>query len=176
MRAKVLNPEKVTLKGDKVVLKGEEHLSEEDKQRMKRNEYQRRYMARRRAQERAKKGELATSRGTVPVAPERLSKQEIRKISTEQLVELTEDTRNYTMEVIQAKLLDTMQDPEQFKKVNLATLATVFGILYDKTQLMRGLSTENISVRASLDVNMKADDALTELNRMREKYNETNSK
>lgn len=158
--------------GEKVSIPGEEHLSDKELKRLKRNEYQRRYMARKRSAEKEKKESGLINIGGI--ATKRKTKQELRKISTSELIELTQDTRNLTMEVIQAKLIDVMQDPEQFKKINLATLATVFGILYDKTQLMQGLSTENIAVKATIDVNMKSDDALDELNKMREKFQHQN--
>lgn len=95
--------------------------------------------------------------------------QELRKLDTAEMVTLSKDTRNKAIQILDKKLTELFLDDEQLNKTNLATLATVFGILFDKTQLMTGMATENIAIQAKIDVNMKADDALELLNKMREK-------
>ena len=79
------------------------------------------------------------------------------------------------MRLLEKRLLQLDENPEQLEKVNLATLATTFGILFDKIQLMNGLATENISIHAKIDVNMSSDKALDELNKMREQYADSNA-
>lgn len=152
--SKKINRSKEIKKGDPIIVPNAEDMTKEEIERYKHNERMRRYMARRKGKE----------------VMERQKKQEIRKMSQEEMVEKTKDTRNLAIEAIQTKLQDINSDPEELKKINLGTLATVFGILYDKTQLMDGLATENIAVKAQIDVNMGSDKAIEELNRMREKY------
>ena len=135
-------------------------MTKEELAKAKNNESQRRQMARRRGKEPA----VVTT------------KQGLRKIDTEEMVELSKDTRNLAIQTLNKKLLEVYVDEDQLAKVNLATLATVFGILFDKSQLMNGLATENIAIQAKIDINMNSDTALQELNKMREKYAEQNEK
>ena len=147
-------------KGEPIVIPGAEFMTKEELAKAKKNESQRRLMQRR--------------RGKVPT--KKLTGQEIRALETEKMVELAKGTRDLTLDILGKKLMMIMSDEEQMQKVNLATLATVFGIMYDKTQLMQGLSTQNIAVNAKIDVNMKSDEAIEELNKMRESFREANQK
>lgn len=150
----------VIKKGEPIVIPNADALEPEELERQKKNESQRRLMQRR--------------RGEVPT--KKLNKQEIRALETDVMVDLAKGTRDLTLDILGQKLQMIMADEEQMKKVNLATLATVFGIMYDKTQLMQGLSTQNIAVNAKIDVNMKSDEAIEELNKMRESFRESNQK
>lgn len=145
-------------KREPIVIPGAEFMSPEELKKAKQNEAQRRLMQRR--------------RGKVPT--KKLNKQEIRELGEEQMVSLSKGTRDFALDILGQKLMMIASDQEQMEKVNLATLATVFGIMYDKTQLMQGLSTQNIAVSAKIDVNMKSDEAIEELNKMREKFREEN--
>lgn len=149
---------KVVVKGTPIVIPGAEFMSKEELEKAKKNESQRRLMARR--------------RGGEPV--ELLSKQEERKITTAQMVELATDTRNMAVGILNQKLELLKSDPEALAKTSIKDLATVFGILIDKTQLLSGLATSNVAIHAKIDVNMSSDKALEELNKMREKYSEDN--
>ena len=151
---------KVLEKGAPIIIPNAENLSPEEIKKIKHREKMRRYMARKSGKE--------------PV--ERETKQEIRKIDTTEMVELSKDTRNKAIQILDLKLSELAVDKDALAKVNLATLATVFGILFDKTQLMTGMATENIAIQANININMSADDALDELNKMREKYSEEHSK
>lgn len=151
-------PKRVIQKGEKIVIPGAEFMTKEELAKAKDNESQRRLMARRRGKE--------------PLAV--TTKNELRKIDTEEMVELSKDTRNLAIQTLNKKLLEVYGDEAQLNKVNLATLATVFGILFDKSQLMNGLATENIAIQAKIDINMNSDTALVELNKMREKYAQQN--
>lgn len=151
---------RVVEKGEPIVIPGAEFMSPEELAKAKKNESQRRLMQRR--------------RGKVPT--KKLTNQEIRALETETMVELAKGTRDLTLDILGKKLLLIMNDEEQMSKVNLATLATVFGIMYDKTQLMQGLSTQNVAINAKVDVNMRSDEAIAELNKMREKFRDNNQK
>ncbi len=150
-------------KGAPIIIPNAENLSEEELGRAKQKEKIRRMRAR-------KKGEVGE--GGEVLAP--MTKQEIRKLDTEEMVEMAKGTRNMAVQLLEMKLQELYSDPAQREKLNLATLATVFGILFDKTQLMAGLSTENIAIQAKIDINMNSDTALQELDKMRAKYAEQN--
>lgn len=142
-----------------IVIPGAENMTPEELKKAKHNEKMRRYLARRDGRE---PGEI------------KKTGQELRIIDSTELVEMSRDTRNLGMMVLNKKLQELYIDPEQLAKINIATLATAFGILFDKHQLMNGLSTENIAVHTKIDINMTSDKALEELNRMREQYAESN--
>ena len=92
------------------------------------------------------------------------------------MTELAKDTRNLAIQTLNNKLIEINSNPDQMNRVSIKDLATVFGILYDKSRLMEGQTTENIAINARIDINMPADKAIEELNKMREKFNEDNSK
>jgi hypothetical protein len=52
--------------------------------------------------------------------------------------------------------------------VSISQLATTFGILFDKQQILRGEATENIAVMAHVKNDMTAEESLDALLRMRE--------
>lgn len=149
---------RVVEKGEPIIIPNAENLPPEEVKRLRHNEKIRRYNARK------KGGEV--------LVPQ--TKQDIRKIDTKELIEMSKDTRNLAIQTLEKKLVQLYLDPEQLEKTSIVHLATVFGILFDKGQLMQGLSTENIAITARIDVNMNSDDALKELNKMREKYAESN--
>jgi hypothetical protein len=152
----VVPKRRVIPKRAKIIIPNEENLEPEEVERLKHNERIRRSTARSKGQE------------VLEVVP----KHTLRKIDTAEMVEMAKDTRNKAVQILDMKLTDLFNDPEQLQKTNLATLATVFGILFDKAQLAAGLSTQNIAISAKIDVNMSSDKALDELNKMREKFNE----
>lgn len=150
---------KVIEKGAPIIIPNAENLPPEEVKRLKHNEKIRRYNARRKGEE----AEIAKT------------KQEIRKMDTSEMVELAKQTRNRAVQLLDKKLAMLNEDDEELKKVNLTTLATTFGILFDKSQLAAGLATENIAIQAKIDINMSPDAAIRELNKMREKFSEENN-
>ena len=151
---------KVIKKGEPIIVPNAENLTEEEIKKFRHKEKVRRYTARQSGKE----------------VVEQVSNHELRKIETSEMIEIAKDTRNKAVQLLDKKLNMLNEDDEELKKVNMATLATVFGILFDKAQLAAGLATENIAIHAKIDVNMNADSALAELNKMREKFSEGNSK
>jgi membrane glycosyltransferase len=149
----------VVTKGDPIIIPGAEFMSKEELAKAKKNEAQRRLMSRRSGFE------------PTVVAP----KNVLRKIDTAQMVELATDTRNLAVQILQDKLVSLQSDPDALAKTSIKDLATVFGILIDKTQLLNGLSTSNVAIHAKIDVTMTSDKALEELNKMRERYQEANN-
>lgn len=161
-RRNTVDPNKVAVrvieKGEPIVIPNEENLPPEEVKRLRHNEKMRRFNARK--------------KGLDVVVPQ--TKQDIRKIDTSELVELSKDARNLAIQTLNKKLENLYLNPEELAKINIAQLATVFGILFDKGQLLNGLSTENISIKSKIDITMNSDSALQELNKMREKYAESN--
>jgi len=145
-------------KGSKVVIPGAEHMTKEELEKAKKNETQRRLMARRSGKE--------------PL--ERVTKQELRKIDTAEMVELAVDTRNLAVQVLNTKLQMINDDPDILAKTSIKELATVFGILFDKSQLLNGLSTSNINIHSKIDINMSSEKAIEELSKMAEHYQSEN--
>jgi hypothetical protein len=146
-------------KGEKIIVPNAENMTPEEIKKFKHKEKVRRYTARQSGKE----------------VVEQVSNHELRKIDTETMVEIAKDTRNKAVQLLDKKLNMLNEDDEELKKVNMATLATVFGILFDKAQLAAGLATENIAIHAKIDINMNADAAMSELNKMREKFSENNT-
>lgn len=151
--------EKVRRKKVPIVIPGAEFMTPEELKRAKKNEAQRRLMARRRGHEPTEVKE---------------TKQTLRIKDTEALLSATLDARNMTAEVLHNKLNLLLSDEEELRKVNLVHLTTAFGTLVDKAQLLSGLATEHIAISAKIDINMSADKAMEELNKMRETYAESN--
>lgn len=150
---------KAIAKGEKIIVPNAENMTPEEIKKFKHKEKVRRYAARQSGKE----------------VVEQVSNHELRKIDTETMVEIAKDTRNKAVQLLDKKLNMLNEDDEELKKVNMATLATVFGILFDKAQLAAGLATENIAIHAKIDINMNADAAMSELNKMREKFSENNT-
>lgn len=147
-------------KGEPIIIPNADMLTADELKRARHAEKIRRYRQRR----------------ETGVAVPKARKSEVRKMSTEQMVELAKNTRNLAIQTLNKKLINLYEDPEQLEKINIAHLATVFGILFDKAQLAAGLATENIAIHAKIDVNMSSDKALEELNKMREQYSQVNTK
>lgn len=156
---RVKDPSKVIKRGDPIIIPGAEFMTKEELRAAKNKESMRRQMARR--------------RGGEPT--EKLTKQEIRERDNALLLETALDVRNMTSQVLKMKLHQLLTDPDALNKTNLVHLTTAFGTLVDKAQLLSGLATEHIAVSAKIDINISSDEAITQLNKMREKFNEDNS-
>lgn len=143
-----------------IVIPNADALSPDELATAKENEKQRRKMAR--------------IRGNENPGAFKKGKQELMAMSTNEMVAMAKDTRNITLQALQMKMQSLIDNPEELAKVNIATLATAFGIMFDKGQLMDGMATQNIAIHKQIDVNMTAKDALAELDIMRQTYTEEN--
>lgn len=151
---------RVIAKGEPIIVPNAENLTKEEIAKYKQKEKVRRLAARTSGKE----------------VVEQVGNHALRKIETAEMVEIAKDTRNKAVQLLDKKLNMLNEDDEELKKINMATLATVFGILFDKAQLAAGLATENIAIHAKIDINMNADAAVAELNKMREQFSEANGK
>lgn len=76
--------------------------------------------------------------------------------------------KNKAAILLNKKMDRLMGNKKLLDQVTLPQLATAFGILFDKSQILRGEATENIAVMAKIDRNMTAEESLDALLKMRE--------
>lgn len=148
----------VPKKGSPIIIPNAEFLTPEELKRAKHNERVKRYLARR--------------RGAVEMNPD--TKIGLRKLKNEELIDASKSTRDIAIQALNKKLIEIYDNPEELRKVNLVQLATTFAILFDKSQLIQGLATENLAIRARIDINMNSSQALEQLNKIREGYSKVN--
>lgn len=71
------------------------------------------------------------------------------------------DTRDMAAELLRLRMAGLLRNKKALAEVPLGTLAQVYGITFDKAQIAKGESTENIAVLAkNVDENMSAEDAI----------------
>ncbi len=76
--------------------------------------------------------------------------------------------RNKAAALLHKKMDRMSRSRKLLDAVSLSQLATTFGIMFDKAQIVQGQATENIAVLAKVDPNMTPEDALESLTKMRE--------
>ena len=79
-----------------------------------------------------------------------------------------EDARGLSLGILYKKLNQINKSKSALESINLTTLATTMAILIDKTQLLKGEATENVSVLAKIDQNMTPEQLLEAALRTRE--------
>ena len=82
--------------------------------------------------------------------------------------ELAIEGRNKAYQILLRKLDMVGRNKRNLSEVNLSTLATTFGILFDKVQITKGEATENVAIMGKVDTNMSAEEALGMVLKMRE--------
>lgn len=76
--------------------------------------------------------------------------------------------RNKAAMLLHKKMDILNKNKKALDQENIGTLAKVFGILFDKSQIVLGQATENIAVMAKIDDNMSPEDSLQAILKMRE--------
>mgnify|MGYP006921290687 CR=1 FL=1 len=76
--------------------------------------------------------------------------------------------RKKAFSLLNSKLDRIGSSKKRLDEVNISSLAQVFGILFDKAQIIQGEATENIAVLAKVDKDMSPEDALQAVLRSRE--------
>lgn len=116
---------------------------------------------------------------TVSLVEEAVSNRKIIK-STPKLVEtqdalketdiksLTLDSRDKAGRLIHKKLAYIDAHPKALMNESLVTLGKIFGILFDKAQIIQGQATEHVALMGKIDPNMSAEEAINTVMRMRE--------
>lgn len=104
------------------------------------------------------------------VAPQReVKRHEGALVDPEDIKGMVFGGRNKIAEVINRKLDMVLKDKNAIKNLNIASLGTLFGIFFDKAQILQGQATEHIAVMAKgVPSTMEPGEALNVLLNMRE--------
>ena len=98
-------------------------------------------------------------------------------INARREIELTNDidekdivllTKKKTFVLLNRKLDYLYKNPRAFRNESLMSLAKVAGILFDKSQIMKGEATEHIAIRAKVNENITLEEATQQLLKFRE--------
>lgn len=124
--------------------------------------------------------DLGIAKDTIEIVTQAIENRKVapNKISTDgaqpELLD-PEDTKqlviggkNKAAILLHKKFDRLMKNNKALDEVSLSQLATTFGILFDKSQIIRGESTENIAVMAKVSTNMTPEESLEALLKMRE--------
>lgn len=82
--------------------------------------------------------------------------------------ELVLSGRNKAFQLLNKKLDRIGKNNKSLDEVNLSTLATTVGILFDKGQIVQGEATENVAVLAKIKNDMTPEEAMASILKMRE--------
>lgn len=77
--------------------------------------------------------------------------------------------RNKAAQLLHKKMDMINSSKKLLEKENLVSLAKVFGIFFDKAQILQGEATEHIQMKAKITKDMTPDEALDQLLNMRER-------
>ena len=77
--------------------------------------------------------------------------------------------RNKALKLLHKKMDLLNNNKKALESTNITSLATVFGIFFDKAQILQGQATENIAVKAKITKDMTPEESLEELLKMRER-------
>lgn len=81
---------------------------------------------------------------------------------------LTVSSRDRAGRLIGQKLEYIENHPNALRNESLVTLGKIFGILFDKAQIIQGQATEHVAVMSTIDSNMSPEDALATVLKFRE--------
>lgn len=76
--------------------------------------------------------------------------------------------RDTIARIIYKKLAYIEQHPKMIKELPLIQLGTMFGILFDKSQIIQGQATEHVALLSKIDKDIKPEQALDMVLKMRE--------
>lgn len=81
-------------------------------------------------------------------------------------------TRDDALRLLRKKMRLINEDEKELKKLNLATLTTTVGILFDKAQLAKGEATQNIAIHSKISKDMTPEERIKAIYEIREKVAE----
>ena len=108
------------------------------------------------------------TRQVVSYRPTLPAKTEEEKVQELDFKDLVLAGRKKAYQVLMKKLDRVSKTNKGIDEINLATLATTFGILFDKSQIAKGEATENVAIMAKVNPNMSPEEALNMVLQMRE--------
>lgn len=103
---------------------------------------------------------LGKREGVLREKQEVLDKQDIK--------ELTVSGRKKALDLLHMKMDRIAGSKKKLDEVPITSLAQVFGIIFDKAQIIQGMATENVAVLAKIDKDLKPEDAIALVLKMRE--------
>lgn len=89
-------------------------------------------------------------------------------LQTKDIKELTLGGRDSAIRLIHSKLGWLETHPKALMEEKLSDLGKIFGILFDKSQIIQGQATEHVAVMGKIDTNMTPEQALDAIVRSRE--------
>lgn len=110
----------------------------------------------------------AVANRSVAVSPKKTVSEQKDGLTLTQYVE---ENRNIASRLIHKKLTQLDNSKSALRGESLVTLGKIFGILFDKGQILAGQATEHIAVMGNIDSNMSPDQALDMVLKMREVTN-----
>ena len=90
------------------------------------------------------------------------------EIKNQDIKELTLASRDQAGRLISKKLDYIEAHPKALAYESLVNLGKIFGILFDKSQIIQGQATEHVAVMSKLDSNMSPEEALAAVLKSRE--------
>lgn len=103
------------------------------------------------------------------VAPQQGSLREKNEaLDNKDIRELVLTGRDKAMRILNTKMDMISRSKKKLDAVSITALAQTAGILFDKGQIIQGEATENVAVLAKIDKDMKPEDALSMVLKMRE--------
>jgi hypothetical protein len=90
-------------------------------------------------------------------------------LNPEDMKQITVGGRNKAAMLLHKKMDRISKSNKMLDKENIVSLAKVFGIFFDKAQIVQGQATEHIAVMSKISDGMTADEQMEALLKMREK-------
>ena len=105
-----------------------------------------------------------------------------RKVASPTLREMSEEEktdikgmiikgRETSMRLINRKLHQLEKSPKALRNESLVSLGKIFGIIFDKAQIIQGQATEHVALLSKIETNMKPEEAIDMVLKMREVEN-----
>ena len=104
----------------------------------------------------------------VATRPETTIAEKTEKIGETDIKSLTMGGRDSAAKLIRTKLAYLEANPKALNAESLVNLGKIFGILFDKSQIIQGQATEHVALMARVDPNMTPEEALAAIIRTRE--------
>jgi predicted DNA-binding WGR domain protein len=84
------------------------------------------------------------------------------------LMEVVSGNRDMLSAVLQKKLRFLMNNDKDLKNTSLSQISSAFDTMFDKSQILQGRATENISFQGTISSDMDPDEAIKAVVKMRE--------
>ena len=95
-------------------------------------------------------------------------REKVELVTNKDIKSITIGGRNTAMRLINTKLAALERSPKALKNESLVSLGKIFGILFDKSQIIQGQATEHVAHLGKIDTNLTPDQAIAFVLKMRE--------